>query len=218
MNGRFLTGTILVLLGVGFLLQQAHVWDFSDILSNCWPLILVIVGIAQLFNRNSTSLFSGFIFIVAGILFFINNLIDINLYLYFWPLILIIAGVSFFFSRGTHRAKPISDDATNSFSIFGGQNIQVTSSDYEGGQVTAIFGGAEIDLRDAVISEQGAVLELNAVFGGVKIYVPENAKVQVSGLPIFGGCENKTRKRAITDAPLLKINYAAVFGGVEIRD
>lgn len=220
MSGRILTGLILIVVGAGFLLQQAGVWSFSDLLSDGWPLIFVLIGIVQLFNRNKASYFSGFIFIIIGGLLFVNNLVEVNLYIYFWPLILIIAGISFLFTREKHTSKPVSDNATNAFTIFGGQNIHSNSNHYEGGQITAIFGGVEIDLRDAIISEQGAVLELNAVFGGIKIHVPDNVKVQVAGLPIFGGCENKTRRKAANevDGPALKINYAAVFGGVEIRD
>ena len=49
---------------------------------------------------------------------------------------------------------------------FGGIRERVTSRDFSGGQVTAIFGGAEIDLRDAELAASGARLEVTAAFGG----------------------------------------------------
>lgn len=220
MSGRILTGMILIVLGLGFFLQQADIWSFSDVLSSGWPIILVIIGIIQLFSRNRTSILPGLLFIFAGALFLANTFLDINLFIYFWPIVLVVAGISFLFTHEKRRVTPISGEATNTSAIFGGQNIHSTSQNYEGGQVTALFGGVELDLRDVKISEQGAVLELNAVFGGIKIEVPQNIRVEVKGTPIFGGFDNKTRRQAadLYDAPVLKINYAAIFGGVELKD
>ena len=83
-----------------------------------------------------------------------------------------------------------------------------------------MFGGAEVDLRDAAISDEGAALDLSAIFGGIELYVPQNTHVEVTGIPIFGGWENKMRRRANDDDTLtvLKVNCLAVFGGVEIKD
>src|SRR5699024_204237 len=112
-----------------------------------------------------------------------------------------------------------SSRSINAFSLFSGTEIRSQSKQFEGGSVTAIFGGSEIDLREAVISGEGAALELSAVFGGINIYVPESVQLAVIGIPLFGGWEKKTIKRAADneDLPVLKVNCLTVFGGVEIR-
>lgn len=81
----------------------------------------------------------------------------------------------------------------------------------------AIFGGAEIDLRDAKLAP-GALLDVFAVFGGVEVSVPEGWQVVTSGFPMFGGFENVTAKeRTGPDAPILQIHATILFGGVEIK-
>lgn len=48
--------------------------------------------------------------------------------------------------------------------------------------------------------------------------VPEDWRVQVGGLPILGGYEDKTSDdTALPDnAPVLKVNATAVLGGVKV--
>ncbi|MGM8364821.1 LiaF transmembrane domain-containing protein [Virgibacillus sp. W0181] len=217
MLGRFWIGLILILFGVGFLLQQADMWDFFSVFSTWWPLILIGVGIIQLTNRA----ISGLLAIGIGGLFLVNQWVDVNLLAYLWPLILILVGLVFIFSRNSHVKNSLhSDRSIQSLSLFSGTEIKSQSQQFEGGNVTAIFGGAEIDLRDTAISSSGAALDLTALFGGIEIRVPENVRIEVTGMPIFGGWENKTRQTVDKDdnLPLLRIKCVAAFGGVEIRN
>ena len=62
--------------------------------------------------------------------------------------------------------------------------------------MTAVFGGANIDLTDATISAEGALIEITTIFGGVELRVPDNVVVEIKGVPIFGGWEDKTRRTA----------------------
>lgn len=221
MSGRIWTGVILILIGGGFLLERAGVLDFSEMLSFGWPLIVVLIGVIQLFNRNSSSVLSGLLFILIGGLFFANQWVDENLIVYLWPLILIVIGLVIMFSRSSQRKKSVSDDALQTYALFAGLEIREQSHNFKGGQVTAIFGGVDLDLRDIEIKDEKAELDLTVVFGGVKMIVPEHVQIEVTGLPIFGGFEDKTRhhsKKEATDLPVLKLNCLAVFGGIEIMD
>lgn len=221
MSGRVWIGLFLIVFGVGFLLHQANVWDFTAILATWWPLIIIMIGFIQLINFSYSN-FSGFLFITIGGLLLINQWVDVNLSAYIWPLILIFVGLAFMFSRFNYEKELHSDETIHTFSVFSGADVRCQTNDFKGGNVTAIFGGAEIDLRDIAISKEGAVLDLLAVFGGMTITVPENVKVQVSGIPIFGGWENKVRKRISDqrdkDIQVLRVNCLTAFGGVEIRD
>lgn len=210
-------GFILIIFGSGFLLQQAGVWDFSDILSMFWPLILIIIGFFQLANRSMTS-FSGIFLIAIGGLFLINQWVDMNLTAFIWPLLLIIIGLSFVFSRIKRDKQPDSDRSVNVLTLFSGSDVSNQSQDFEGGNVTSIFGGAEIDLRETILSENGASLEITALFGGVSIYVPKDVRVEITGIPIFGGWQDKTRRHQNdgVDIPVLKIHCLTAFGGAEI--
>jgi hypothetical protein len=47
--------------------------------------------------------------------------------------------------------------------------------------------------------------------------VPEGLNVEVHGVPLFGGIENKTTGEYIPGAPTLHIRAFVLFGGLEIK-
>lgn len=213
-------GLFFLVFGLGFLLQQAEILDFSNVLSTWWPLILIIIGIIQLINRTHSSMVSGLLFILIGCLFLANQWFEGSLTAYLWPLILVFIGLTFIFSRVNRENPSHSNRSIQAFSLFSGTEVRSRSKSFEGGNVTAIFGGSEIDLREAIISDAGATLDLSTIFGGINIYVPGNVQVEVTGIPIFGGWENKTRERVVDneDLPVLRVNCLTIFGGVEINN
>lgn len=171
-------------------------------------------------NKTHPSAVSGLLFILVGGLFLVNLWVDANLVVYLWPLLFIFIGLTFIFSR-VNREKPSpSNQSIQAFSLFSGTEVRSRSKDFNGGSATAIFGGSEIDLRDAIISDAGATLDLSTIFGGINIYVPTNVQVEVTGIPIFGGWENKTREHvgANEDLPVLRVNCLTIFGGIEINN
>src|SRR5699024_11415575 len=90
---------------------------------------------------------SGLLFILIGGLFLVNQWVDDNLVTYLWPLILIFIGLTFIFSR-VRREKPShSNQSLQAFSLFSGAEVRSRSKNVEGGSVSAIFGGSEIDLN-----------------------------------------------------------------------
>ena len=96
----------------------------------------------------------------------------------------------------------------------------------------AVFGGADIDLRQAEIMDK-AILKASSIFGGIFIYVPDDVKVEVASTSICGGVSDKRkdvgRKKKSKDdegskekqtknaGRTLYIDANCVFGGVEIR-
>ncbi len=219
MLNRTLLGVVIILIGVGFLLQQADIFPFATFLGNWWPVIFVLVGVIQLLYRTQTSLFTGPLFLIIGVLLLVNQWADIHLLSYLWPLIIIYVGFIFIFFRAKHDDSIDDSQKLQSLSLFSGSEIKSRSNPLKGGSVTAIFGGAEIDLRDAVILDEQITLELTSLFGGISLKVPSNVQVQVSGVPIFGGWEDNTRHQEETDRqPILLIKCVTIFGGVEISD
>lgn len=218
MSGRKVFGTILIILGVGFTLQQLNLVDFSSILDGWWPIFVIIIGLVQIMT-NSVSKLGGIIMITIGTLIQLRKLdwIDANLIKFFWPVILILIGVKILIPK-TYSGRTDTEDTVNCFVIFSGIVNKNESKDFKGGSITAIFGGAEVDLRKATISTEGALLDLSVVFGGIDIRVPQDWKVVTTGIPIFGGWENKTEsiENLQPEAPVLKVRCLAAFGGVEV--
>lgn len=218
---RIFIGVLFLLLGIGILFHQIELWNFRYILKTWWPLILIIIGIEQLINRKNESPVGSLMIILIGGLFLLNQWININLTAFIWPIIFIFIGLVIIFTRKRFKHENILDSnhSIEAFALFAGTNLRSQSKSFQGGNVLAIFGGSEIDLRETVISNKGAVFDLTTVFGGITIIVPENVHVEISGLPIFGGWEDKTRGTVSSDdTPVIKINCLSIFGGVEIKD
>jgi len=82
---------------------------------------------------------------------------------------------------------------------------------------TAVFGGVEIDLTEAVFEHSHVVINTTAVFGGVSIRVPEHVTLRQKGAGIMGGFDVHTSEASDPDAPVVVVQGAAVFGGVEAK-
>lgn len=221
MRGRTFVGLLLVVLGIGFLLDRLEIIQFITLIEIYWPVILILIGVSQLFSRGY-SFITGIALILIGVFFTLGNLnlIPGGVEKLFWPALLIIIGLFIALGKTTDRTLEHNDDILNHFVIFSGLQDKCTSRNFKGGDITAIFGGIELDLRDANLAEEGASLNLTVAFGGIDIRVPVQWKVIVKGMPIFGGWENKTSAPvdAPENGPVLNIKCLAMFGGIDINN
>ena len=86
-------------------------------------------------------------------------------------------------------------------------------------RVLAVFGGAELDYRDAVLPGPEIVLDATAVLGGVEIIVPPEMRVVDNGTAILGGRDitGDAAEAVGPDSPLLRIEGICVLGGIEVK-
>ena len=61
------------------------------------------------------------------------------------------------------------------WSTFSDQDINYGGKTFRGCRVDAVFGGADLDLRNAKI-ENEAIIRASSIFGGIIVYVPEDIK------------------------------------------
>lgn len=80
----------------------------------------------------------------------------------------------------------------------------------------AVIGGAELDLRTAVLEADSVTLTKISLVGGVDVIVPANMRVEVQSVYLIGG-KNLSAPDGPADAPLLKIRAFGLFGGVKVR-
>lgn len=102
--------------------------------------------------------------------------------------------------------------------VFAGRDIRVDNSGFYGANLSAIFGGIDLNLKNAII-RRNVTIEVRAVFGGIDIVLPSNVRVVVDVTPILGGVENGTRTPLGADenTPTVYIKGTCLFGGVEVK-
>jgi hypothetical protein len=103
--------------------------------------------------------------------------------------------------------------------ILSGFKNRVMSRSFKGGELTAIFGGFELDLRQAVMDGNSARVDLFVLFGGGEIRVPEGWDVVVQASAIAAGIDNKAAMLPVEgeNRPKLVITGILLFGGAEIK-
>jgi hypothetical protein len=105
-------------------------------------------------------------------------------------------------------------------------------------EATAIFGDVKIDLTTATLPPSGVVeIHAIAVFGQVKVHVPDGSDVEMDGMPVFGSFERKQRAKRASERlrewvtgvdrdrdrapddepPFIRVTGVAVFGKVDVR-
>jgi predicted membrane protein len=101
--------------------------------------------------------------------------------------------------------------------ILGGVSRGNNSSAFRGGDLLAIMGGCEIDLRKAAINGE-ATIDVFAMWGGIELRVPEDWTVVNRVVPLLGGVDDKTRPPQGTTGHLLVLRGFAIMGGIEIKN
>jgi hypothetical protein len=117
------------------------------------------------------------------------------------------------------RALPSRGDAESDevalVAIYGGADLKSRSQAFRGGTIFAWFGGVDADLREATLAPNAA-LSAGAMWGGVRIVVPEGWRVEADTRAFAGGVEVNVPEPENPNAPTLKVTAAAAFGGVAI--
>ncbi|MFV2199048.1 DUF1707 SHOCT-like domain-containing protein [Nocardiopsis sp. LOL_012] len=84
--------------------------------------------------------------------------------------------------------------------------------------ISVLFGGVDLDLREAVLSQNEVTVQLAVILGGVEITVPEGVRVINNTSAILGGAEIHGADR-VTDpnAPVIRLTGTCMLGGVEVK-
>ncbi len=220
-------GIILVAIGAIFLLQNLQITYVRDWI-RFWPAILVAIGIVKLVDSPFAAgrTIGGVLIAIGGILLaqtlgYLDGLEAHDL----WPLILIGLGVLLLVQRtwdwrDNWGDRVVTAGRLNATAVFGGGKRKIVADNFEGGTVSAVFGGFELDLRKANMAGDSAVLQVDAAFGGIEVRIPENWSAVVQGTGIFGGYSDESTHPNERDPGVkhLIVKGGAVFGGVVVKN
>mgnify|MGYP001034149813 CR=1 FL=1 len=218
---QLLIGLVAILLGLLFILDNLNLIEAWEVL-RFWPVLFIAFGAIMLMqSTHSIGRFVSFIFMALGVVLVLNNLHYIRFRFYdLWPLLLVCLGISLVWNTFL-RGREIPSDACSSistFAVLGGVKRSCNSQDFRGGDITAILGGCEIDLRSAEIQAEQAVIQTFALWGGIEIKVPETWTVICEGFALLGGYEENTQAPPEGPRKYLVLRGFAIMGGVEVRN
>lgn len=231
--GLFLlaAGTLLLLGNAGIIDKSLFKYIFS------WQSLLIAVGIVFLSGGIRRHWFGALVMITIGSLFLLDEIYTFKTGVsnMIWPAILVIVGIAImikiFLPKKTHH-KRIGNKSGSGFSeeinsedyfdvskVFSGGNIVVKSQNFKGGNASFVFGGGEIDFRQAQLAEGTNILKIECVFGGAKIFVPDTWDLSIETSGVFGGFtddRHSVNLEKIDKTRKLVIKGETVFGGGEI--
>jgi predicted membrane protein len=202
-HGGVVGGVILAAIGVLLLLQNLGIPYFED-LERYWPVILIVVGIAQASRSMGMGgrVWGGAVFF-AGVIFLLNNLgiIHGDIWRFLWPGVLIMIGLAML-------ARSLDRD----------------TSGFNPGATGAQAKRMADNIRDRIVSDIGGIrgsasinrLSEWAVFGGTRRRVDSQDFQGGEAFAMFGGVEIDLRKAGSTRDEII-IEANALFGGIEVR-
>lgn len=224
---RVIFGSILIFIGGLFLLNSLSIIDFrfSRVIFS-WPFFLMIIGVFILVN-TSKKVLGGILSGVGAFLLLPRVFPD----LYFdgsvvFPVILIAFGLYILLNRAKQRQESLRNDGSikkdtiDDVAVFGGGSKIIYSDNFKGGNVTAVFGGSEINLMSCKLADGENVLDVLMVFGGTTIIVPKEWNVVINVTSILGGFSNKSVRNpnlVVDQSRTLVVKGLAMFGGGEIK-
>ncbi|MEZ5082137.1 MAG: DUF5668 domain-containing protein [Bacteroidales bacterium] len=227
-NRTFAIGLLIILIGLAFLLHQMRLLPpkIDDILIS-WQMLLIVIGVFNIFT-NQSRIF-GYILISVGLFFLLPDLFDLpyNFRRNFWPFLLIAVGLFIIFRHGLNRKDSLkipemSSDSQfiDELNIFSGSEKRISIKNFRGGRITSIFGGSEIDLRNAELSDETNVIEVFYLFGGSSITVPPDWNVinnVTAILGVFSDKRSSHSESAKLPTKTIIIQGFVMFGGGEIK-
>jgi hypothetical protein len=213
---RVWIGFVLIALGVLGILDATGVSDAGALLDGWWPVAVIGLGVAAVISQRHLSLGPGVITAIGLVMLADEQEWTTGDVL--WPALLFVVGIAVLAGLRRHRTVG-HEDTGEPMALFGGTKVRSRAEHLTHSSVSAVFGGATLDLREAHIDHEADV-DAFALFGGVEVLVPRGWRVSLGGLPIFGGYDDHTERDGALgpDAPVLRVNATALFGGVDVRN
>lgn len=237
-SGRVWSGVVIVVIGLAFLLDNIG-FDIPNWVISIWT-FLIVLGLFIGARRNFRGI-GWLILVLIGAYNTLDNMgLDFDFSKYALGVGLVIVGGFLIFRPKNSfkdgglfglRKKGKLDSATFGYdktannndiidvmAVFGGSHQTVYSKNFQGGDITAVFGGADIVMTQADFPETVS-LDVTAVFGGIKLIVPPNWAIKSNVTALFGSVEDK-RAHTMPISEMQKtliLNGTALFGGIEIK-
>ena len=222
-------GIAIIALGIIFGGNALGFFDLNIFFDGWWTLFIIIPSLISLITEKEK--LSSLAFLIAGILLLLAAQ-DVFSYEVAWKailaVVLVLIGVFIIFRSIIHsdnakevekKAEELKDDRKmdSQTAVFSGSERAYNNETFQGSNLTAVFGGVELDLRNAKFTKD-TVIKAFALFGGIDIIIPEDIQVKIKSGFIFGGITDDRRGTSIKGKHTIYLDAAGGFGGVTISE
>lgn len=227
-----IVGLLIMAIGVCLLLRELNLIPCNICFDGWWTLFIIIPCFINFCTREHKILSLLGMSIGGLLLMGQQGILEPGMsYKLLLPTAIIFIGVhtlSKSFHKGSNRCSCSYKKTAEEFqetkyeglrdyaALCSGQDIDMSNQLFQGANMKAMFGGFNLDLRNAVI-EENAKINIQCLFGGVEIYVPKDVNVEVTSNCICGGVDMNDFKNPGIGHKTIYINSSCVFGGVNLK-
>lgn len=218
--GQIVFGGLVILIGILLLLETTDVAPTAELLRFV-PSVIIVLGLWALVQSRFRTLIGPVLLVGLGSAWQLVALgyATVDQVVAFWPVLVIALGVSVLLGQFRTGVQETGNRHTTAVAVFGGVEKRNTSDRFTGADLTAMFGGVELDLRETAVADRPAHVNAVAMFGGVEIAAPRDWNVRMDVLPVFGGAgDERTPERIDHEEVDLVVTGFAAFGGVTVTD
>lgn len=222
-------GLAIITLGVIFGGNALGLFSIDIFFDGWWTLFIIVPSFISIFTEKEK--LSNLFLLGVGVILLLAAQ-DVFSYDVAWKVILavflVMLGIWIVFKgivRGNNdkevekKIRDLSDEKTmdSQVAIFSGSDRTYNGEVFSGSTLVAIFGGVDLDLRNAKI-EKDTVIKAFAMFGGIDILVPEDVQVKIKSGFIFGGASDERKGDGGKGKHTIYLDAAGGFGGITVSD
>ncbi len=130
---------------------------------------------------------------------------------------LLLVGLAAVVKLRARSTTDVTSDHVRLTAALGGEVFRSEAAAFTSAEVTTVYGGASLDLREATPGASPMTVVVRVFRGGVNIAVPQGWEIEVAARAISGGAADRTEPSEDPQAPRLIVSGLLVMGGVMVR-
>jgi len=225
---RIFWGVLFILAGIFLVISKLGYFQDVNVFSLLLTVFLVVVIVKSLLRLN----FAGILFPIAFLSIIYDKQLGITA---ITPWTVLIAalfgsiGLSMIFHKHinwvnhNHNCEDykfekidVEDESNVTFKNSFGASIKYINTDkFEQGDFDCSFGAMKVYFDNAVMSNENAIVRINASFSGIELYIPKTWNVNDKTNVFLGSVSEKNRNNQTTTNDLTLVGNVS-FSGVEI--
>ena len=223
-------GIAIIALGLIFGGNALGLFNLDIFFDGWWTLFIIIPSVVSLITDQDKIMSLGFIAVGVILLLAAQNVFSYDVA---WKVILavflVVVGLSIIVRSLFHNkndqevakkieeAKKDGKSMDSQMAVFSGTDRVYKDEVFSGANLTAIFGGINLDLKDAKFTSD-TIIKAFTLFGGIDIRVPDDIIVKLKSGFVFGGFSDDRKNPSEKGKHTIYIDAAGAFGGVTITD